>query len=212
MRLKQRVESPDAVEAAGEGHVDDRQVRLGEQLLGQEQARVCASSIGETPNSCRTARRSLAAAELQVARQLLQAPPVIQGSGLDPRSGRDRATRLTAVDRCKPRCQLGAAAQAWSKSIALGHGRVWRRTGSGRGPASGPCRSAGNRCSSSSPRRRRAHRTARRARPGPDSRSRRRFAWRVVLPKQSRRQFCPQSNRRRRTDSGHFRTSRRNRL
>ena len=37
MRAKQGIEPPDALEPAGERDLDDRQVRLGEQLLGQEQ-------------------------------------------------------------------------------------------------------------------------------------------------------------------------------
>ena len=37
MRAKERIEPSDAGEPAGEGNLDHRQIRLGEQLLGQEQ-------------------------------------------------------------------------------------------------------------------------------------------------------------------------------
>ena len=38
MRAKERIESADALEPARERDLDDRQIRLGEQLFGQEQA------------------------------------------------------------------------------------------------------------------------------------------------------------------------------
>ena len=123
MGPKQGVESPDALEAARERHLDDRQVRLGEELLGQQQALGLRQLDRRDAKLLPDGAAELARAQPQVSRQLLQAAPIVQGARLDSRRGR-AGRSAHRVDRCKAGSQLGPASQARPESPLLRQCRV----------------------------------------------------------------------------------------
>ena len=123
MGPKQGVESPHALEAARERHLDDRQVRLGEELLGQEQALGLRQLDRRDAKLLPDGAAELARAQPQVSGQLLQAAPIIQGTRLDSRRGR-AGRSAHRIDRCEAGRQLGPASQARPEPLLLRQGGV----------------------------------------------------------------------------------------
>ena len=119
VRAKQGIETPHALEAAGEGNLDDRQARLGEQLLGQQQALRLGQLDRRDAELLFDGAPELPGAQAQVGGQLVQAPTVIQGTRLDP-ARRGLGGAAHCVDRRMAGSQLRPAAQAGPKAVALG--------------------------------------------------------------------------------------------
>lgn len=123
VRPEQGIETPDALEPAGECHPHDRQVRIGEQLLGQEEATGLGQLDRRDAVLLADGPAELSRAEAQVAGERLQAPPFVQRAGLDP-VGRDPGGSPHRIDRGVTGRQLGAAPQTGPESLALGQRRV----------------------------------------------------------------------------------------
>ena len=133
VRAKQGIEPPDALETAGEGDLDDGQVRLGEQLLGQQQPLRLGQLDRGDAELLLDGAPELPGAQTEVAGQFVQASAVIQGTRLDPaRSG--LGCSPDRVDRSMARRQLGPAAQAGPEPVSFGQGPVRDRNGSDRVP------------------------------------------------------------------------------
>jgi hypothetical protein len=115
---EQRVESAHARETARVRDVGDRQVRVGEQALGEQQACVCAYSTGETPNSASNTRRRCRS-ETPTRAASRSIPP----SSITPDSIRSTApcaSREPASIAAWPGRELGPATQARPETARLG--------------------------------------------------------------------------------------------
>ena len=123
MRPEQRVEPAHALETAGERHLDDGHVDLGEKLLGQEQPLGLGQLDGRDAELLPDGAAELPRAQSQVFGQQFQAAAVVQRARLDPARGRSRRS-LDRVDRRMARGQLGPTPQARPEPVPLGEGRV----------------------------------------------------------------------------------------
>ena len=111
MRPEERIEPADAGEAAGGRDLDQRQARLGEQLLGQQQPARLGQRDRRDAELLPDRPAELSRAEAQLAGQALQASLVVQGPGLDPGRGQPGGPPHR-IHRRVPRGQLGPAPQA----------------------------------------------------------------------------------------------------
>ena len=118
-RVERVVEPAQAREAAGEGHFGDRQRRLRQQLLCQQQP------PGEQQLNRRYAQllvddaANLPRAELELIGDLLEAGRLVELAFLQPLNDQPRDP-LRVVHRRIPRCQFGTTTQARTETGALG--------------------------------------------------------------------------------------------
>ena len=122
-RLEQRVEAPQALEAARQRDVGDRQRGVGQQALGEQQPlrlRVLDrrdAELGEEDAPQMTARDADARGEM------LRCPPSSQRAVLD-QVDRACASRAPASTLALPGRELGTAAQARPIAVDLGRRRA----------------------------------------------------------------------------------------
>ena len=175
MRAKKRIESTHAVEPTRERDLDDRQIRLGEQLFCQQQALGLGQLDRRDAELLLDHATQLPRAESQVVGQSFEVSPIVQGARFNPASGR---TRRCAEPHPPERAPAPALAGTAGKVEILRAppARSWRKTGTGRGPPFARCRSGGNRFRSRSLQRKIDRRSGHHARPGLDSKSRLRFS------------------------------------
>ena len=127
MRAEEGVEPANAGEAAGQGDLDQRQIRLGDQLLRQQEA--ARLSKLDRRDAVLLADRSpeLSRAEAKLTGERLQAAVAIERLGLDPRTGEPgRASH--GIDRGMPRRQLGPATQAGAEAHLFSHRGVGKKS------------------------------------------------------------------------------------
>ena len=141
MRAKECIESSDAVKAAGKRDLDDRQIRLCEQLFRQEQALSLSKLDGRNTKLRRTARRSCRVlvpkswARRSNPLPSLRAPASIREPPPAPSANR--------IHRSVARSQLRSTGEARPESLLLSQCRVREKPASaGRGRPCGTYRPA----------------------------------------------------------------------
>ena len=157
--LPQRVEAAHAGEAAGQRDLGDRQRRVGQQALGEQQPlrlrvfdrRHAELGVENAPQ--------VAAGHADARRECLDAA-VVEDAVLDQVDRRLREP-CRRVDAGVARRELGSAAQARPVAVDLGGRRAREKAAILAAAARAPCTPAGNRCRSTKRRRRTCRRSAR---------------------------------------------------
>ena len=106
MGAKERIESPHAFKAARKRDLDDRQIRLGEQLFRQEQALGLGQLDGRDAELLLDRAAELPRAESQILGQPLQVPPSLRAPASIRRAAA-RAVRRTASTGAWPGASSG---------------------------------------------------------------------------------------------------------
>ncbi len=123
MPTKQGVETADAGETTGVGHVDQSQVRFHQQLLGQEQPIGLRQFHWRDAELLANGPTELSGTDMQFRGKLFDPAVVVERPGPDA-GGRLPGQVRHGVDRRMSRRQLGTAAQTGPKSVAFGQCRI----------------------------------------------------------------------------------------